>query len=547
MPTLNWLTRDKDIGAAAGVPYRLLGEATELSAGEPDTGNMLIQGDNLEALKALLPFYAGQVKCIYIDPPFNTGQALEFYDDNLEHSLWLGIMYARLELLRELLAQTGTIAIHLDDEELAYCIIVLDEIFGRKNRINICTFRQGAAVGHKAINPGVVTVTNYVVIYARDKVNCWKPNRVFTKRQRDPRYASFIENYEDDFPNWRLIPLSQAFAQTSGETPREKKRRLGDQYESSLEEFVLKNADRVVRSARPAYDGVGQETRNIIDQSKDDPNRVYLQVRQGYSDFYLHNGERWLFYRDKLKEIDGELVSGEPLTNLWDDLRSNNLHNEGGVKFPKGKKPEALIKRIFELFTNPGDLVLDSFLGSGTTAAVAHKMGRRYIGIEMGEHAVTHCRPRLQKVIDGEQGGISKSVGWQGGGGFRFYRLGPTVFDEAGQIRRDINFRVLAAHVWFSETNHPWNGKGDSPLLGLHDGRAYALLYNGILGDKRPDGGNVLIRATLERIRYEIARLNTKFDGRLTIYGEQSRLTATTLERENIVFKQMPYDLKAQT
>ena len=310
---------------------------------------------------------------------------------------------------------------------------------------------------------------------------------------------------------------------------------------------MLKNADRVVRSARPAYDGVGQETRNIIDQSKDDPNRVYLQVRQGYSDFYIHNGERWLFYRDKLKEIDGELVSGEPLTNLWDDLRSNNLHNEGGVKFPKGKKPEALIKRIFELFTNPGDLVLDSFLGSGTTAAVAHKMGRRYIGIEMGEHAVTHCRPRLQKVIDGEQGGISKSVGWQGGGGFRFYRLGPTVFDEAGQIRRDINFRVLAAHVWFSETNHPWNGNGASPLLGLHDGRAYALLYNGILGDKRPDGGNVLIRATLERIRDEIARLNTEFDGRLTIYGEQSRLTQTTLERENIVFKQMPYDLKAQT
>ena len=139
MPTLNWLTRDKDIGGAASVPYRLLGEATELSTGEPDTGNMLIQGNNLEALKALLPFYAGQVKCIYIDPPFNTGQALEFYDDNLEHSIWLGIMYARLELLRELLAQTGTIAIHLDDEELAYCIIVLDEIFGRKNRINICT------------------------------------------------------------------------------------------------------------------------------------------------------------------------------------------------------------------------------------------------------------------------------------------------------------------------------------------------------------------------------------------------------------------------
>ena len=547
MPTLNWLTRDKDIRAAAGVPYRLLGEVSELSAGDASAGNMLIQGDNLGALKALLPFYAGQVKCIYIDPPFNTGQALEHYDDNLEHSIWLGIMYARLELLRDLLAQTGTIAIHLDDEELAYCIIVLDEIFGRKNRINICTFRQGAAVGHKAINPGVVTVTNYIVIYAMDKANNWQPNRVFTKRQRDPRYASFIENYNENYTTWKLIPLAQAFAQISGETSREKKKRLGEKYEAEIDEFVIKNADRVVQPVPPDYEGVGQETRDLIDMSKENPDRVYLQTRDNYPDIYLCNGKRWLFYRDKLKEIDGELVSGEPLTNLWDDLRSNNLHNEGGVKFPKGKKPEALIKRIFELFSDPGDLILDSFLGSGTTAAVAHKMGRRYIGIEKGEHAVTHCRPRLQKVIDGEQGGISKSVNWQGGGGFRFYRLGPTVFDETGQISRDIDFKVLAAHVWFSETKHPWNGTGDSPLLGLHDGHAYALLYNGILGDRRPAGGNVLIRAILDRIRQEIAQSNTGFDGKLTIYGKQSRLTPTTLERENIVFKQMPYDLKAQT
>ena len=486
MPILHWLTRDEDIRAAARVPYRLLEEASDLSAGDTDDGNMLIQGDNLDALKALLPFYAGQVKCIYIDPPFNTGQAFQHYDDNMEHTIWLGIMYARLELLRDLLAPTGTIAIHLDDEELAYCICILDEIFGRKNRVNICTFRQAAAVGHKAINPGVVTVTNYVIIYARDKTNNWKPNRVFTRRERDTRYASFIENYEDDYPNWRLIPLSQAFSQTTGETLREQKKRLGDRYETALDEFVIKNADRVVRPARPDYQGVGQETRDMIDKSKDDPNRVYLQVRQNYPDIYMYNGERWLFYRDKLKEIDGELVSGEPLTNLWDDLRSNNLHNEGGVKFPKGKKPEALIKRVLELFTNPGDLVLDSFLGSGTTAAVAHKMGRRYIGIEMGEHAVSHCVPRLRKVIEGEQGGISKSVNWQGGGGFRFYRLGPPVFDEDGQIRSDIRFSVLAAHVYFSETGRPWKGKGDSPFLGLYDGRAYALLYNGILGDKRP-------------------------------------------------------------
>ena len=551
MPTLHWLTRDEDIRAASRVPYRLLEEARDLSSGGLDSGNILIQGDNLHALKALLPFYAGQVKCIYVDPPFNTGQAFPYYDDNIEHAIWLGLMYSRLELLRDLLAPTGTIAIHLDAEELAYCIVVLDEILGRNNRVNICTFRQGATVGHKAINPGLVTVTNYIVIYARDKANGWKPNRVFTKRGRDVRYASFIENGDDDYPNWRLIPLSQAFARASGETPREQKRRLGNQYETALDKFVIKYADYIVRSARPAYDGVGEETRNLIDKSRANPNWVYLQVREGYSDIYLKNGERWLFYRDKLKEIDGELVSGEPVSNLWDDLRSNNLHNEGGVTFPKGKKPESLIKRVFELFTNPDDLVLDSFLGSGTTAAVAHKMGRRWIGVEMGEHAVTHCVPRLNKVIEGEQGGISKSVGWQGGGGFRFYRLGPPVFDEDGHIRREIRFPVLAAHVWFSETERPWNGTDGSPLLGLHAGRAYGLLYNGILGDKNPGGGNVLTRATLGAIREKIAQAHPGFvrdnpNYPLTVYAEQSRLTPLTLERAAITFKQTPYDIKAR-
>ena len=164
----------------------------------------------------------------------------------------------------------------------------------------------------------------------------------------------------------------------------------------------------------------------------------------------------------------------------------------------------------------------------------------------MGEHAVTHCAPRLNKVIEGEQGGISESVGWQGGGGFRFYRLGPPVFDEEGHIRQDIRFPVLAAHVWFSETDRPWDGSGDSPLLGIHDGRAHALLYNGILGDKRPGGGNVLTRATLALIREDIAKLAPDFDGPLTVYGEQSRLTPATLDRERITFKQTPYDVKAR-
>lgn len=209
-------------------------------------------------------------------------------------------------------------------------------------------------------------------------------------------------------------------------------------------------------------------------------------------------------------------------------------------------KPERLIERILHIATNPSDLVLDSFLGSGTTAAVAHKMGRRYIGIEMGDHAVTHCAPRLKQVIDGEQGGISEGVGWKGGGGFRFYRLGPPVFDEEGHIRPDISFPVLAAHIWFSETATPWTATRRTPFLGIHAGQAFALLYNGILGDKRPEGGNVLTRATLALIRAAIAKADPKFAGPVTVYGEQSRITAPTLDREAVTFKQTPYDVKAR-
>lgn len=204
------------------------------------------------------------------------------------------------------------------------------------------------------------------------------------------------------------------------------------------------------------------------------------------------------------------------------------------------------MQRIFQISTDVGDLVLDSFLGSGTAAAVAQKMGRRYIGIEMGEHAVTHCAPRLKKVIDGEQGGISESVNWKGGGGFRFYRLGEPAFDAEGRIRDGIKFPILAAHVWFSETGVPWNGKGKSPLLGIYGERAFALLYNGILGDKTPKGGNVLTRETLGIIRERIVKKNPDFKGALTIYGEASRLSPETLARRNIVFKQTPYEVKAR-
>lgn len=203
-------------------------------------------------------------------------------------------------------------------------------------------------------------------------------------------------------------------------------------------------------------------------------------------------------------------------------------------------KPERLIQRILTLATNPGDLVMDSFLGSGTTAAVAQKMGRRWIGIEMGEHAKTHCAVRMKKVVDGEQGGISEAVGWKGGGGFRFYELGEAILKGDGTLTADIPFEVMAAHVWFTETKTPYDMGRKSPVLGVKDGVAYALLYNGILMDRRVNGGNVLTRKTLEVIDDDLKGLEYE---RLVVYAEASRLMPSTLEERRIEFKQTPYDL----
>ena len=514
MPTLQWLTRDKDIRSAASVPYRLLGEVSELSISEPDSGNMLLQGDNLEALKALLPFYAGQVKCIYIDPPYNTHSAFEHYDDNLEHTQWLAMMWPRLELLRELLAEDGSIWVSIDDNEGHYLKIVMDEVFGRSNFIANVIWQKLYTVKNSA--KYLSGMHDHILVYALDK-NRWRPNLL-------PRTEKSSKNYSNPDNDPRGPWTTNAI-------------QARNYYSLGTYEIVSPTG----RVHRP-------------------PTGTYWRVSKEKFEELKADGRIWWGTKGdaipRIKKFASETKRGIVPATLWfyKEAGTNAEAKQEVRKIIREEdeifltpKPERLLGQVLNIASSAGDLVLDSFLGSGTMAAVAHKMGRRYIGIEMGEHAVTHCQPRLQKVIDGEQGGISKSVGWQGGGGFRFYRLGPAVFDEAGQIRRDINFKILAAHVWFSETKRPWDGNSDSPLLGLHDGHAYALLYNGILGDKRPAGGNVLIRATLDRIRDEIVRLNTDFNGQLTIYGEQSRLASTTLERENIVFKQMPYDLKAQT
>ena len=412
---------------------RLLLEDPSKSYGDPTSPNMLIRGDNLLALKALELDFAGQFQCIYIDPPFNTGQAMADYEDGLEHSIWLTIMRDRLELLHRLLREDGTIFVHIDDNELGYLIVLMDEIFQRENRISIVTFKQGAATGHKSINPGCVNTSNFVLIYAKDKAS-WKPNRVFTGRERDKRYSSFIVNRKDDYRFWKFTTLGKAFAQSLELTEREAKKSLGEHYEEQLNEFVISHADSVIQPAPPNYDAISEAARNVVDASLKEPKQIFYLKRDDYSDMYFVAGKRLLFYREKLKQVDGVWVAGEPLTTIWTDILSNNLHNEGGVELPKGKKPEALIKRVLELSTKAGDWVLDSFAGSGTTAAAAHKMGRRWITIEMGIHCDEKVLPRLRHVVEGnDPSGITEATKWKGGGGFKYFELAESLLvqDEA--------------------------------------------------------------------------------------------------------------------
>ncbi|MDR1168375.1 MAG: site-specific DNA-methyltransferase [Heliobacteriaceae bacterium] len=511
MPILEWLNKGEAIKTADRVPYRLLQADSELSYGEPN-GNMLIKGDNLEALKALLPYYKGQVKCIYIDPPYNTGSAFEKYDDNLEHSTWLSLLYPRLELLRELLNENGLILISIDDREHAYLKVICDEIFGRSNFV--CTFiwearsGQGNTIGHIAENH------EYILCYAKNiqEVSFKKITNVANKG-----------NYSDEKGSYKREQLRQW-----GQGDRREDR-------PTMYYAVTAPSGEEIYPFRPDNtDGRWRVSKAKMDEL----------IANNDVDFVKDENGRWLLYK---KIRDGRVTysaHGTLLTKIGTASTATIELKELflGIKIFDTPKPEVLIQHLLNLVTNENDLVLDSFLGSGTTAAVAHKMNRHYIGIEMGEHAITTSIPRLKAVIDGEQGGISKAVNWQGGGGFTFYDLGETVFDENGNINPKVDFKTLASHIWFVETKTPLLQCEKSPLLGVHNETAYYLLYNGILGDKKVDGGNVLT----SKIYEALPNPKEPFSGKKIIYGEASRLSSAKLKELNITFKQTPYDVKAR-
>ena len=388
--------------------------------------NMLIKGDNLLALKALEQDYAGKVKCIYIDPPFNTGAAFEHYEDGLEHSLWLSLMRQRLQILRDLMTMDGAIFVHLDDNEGDYCKVLMDEIFGRRNFISRLTVEARAPSAFSTVNPGVFKASEYILWYARDREQ-FRENSGRVKRDPDYAYSKWLSNPEVSPEQWTFENLSDVYA-------RQPQRRASSP-KAALERFnafIVSNASRICRLASISDSGAGQAILDLKRDSLNNRGKLYHMRRSGgLDDVYVIDGQQLIFYGKNVVELDGEKTASRLLTNIWTDIAWEGIAAEGGVRFPKGKKPERLLRRCIELTTDREDIVLDSFAGSGTTGAVAHKLGRRWIMVEIGDHADTHIVPRMTRIVKGEdRSGISEVAGWKGGGGFRYYTLAPSLLER---------------------------------------------------------------------------------------------------------------------
>ena len=529
MPTLNWIGKEAVVRHHKEVPYRLLEPVPDLSCGDTGSGSLIVQGDNLHALKALLPRYAGQVKCIYIDPPYNTGNEGWVYNDNVNspeirkwlgevvgkegetldrHDRWLSMMYPRLVLLRQFLREDGAIFVSIDDNEVAALRLLMDEVFGR-NRFVACNVWQKR---YSRENRGSIgDVHEYLVTYAMN------PDRFQEVRNRvpiDEKQAAVYRNPNDDPKGrWRGIPMTaQGFRPNQMyeiETPSGKKVRPPEgRCWSTIESEYLK-----LRTEGRIYFGKNSDSQPSVIR--------YLSEVEGFVP--------WTWWpHDEVGHTD--------------EARKEVQAIFGTQTAFDTPKPSRFIQRVIQIASNPGDLVLDSFAGSGTTGHAILKQNsddggnRRFILVEMDDRIARNVTAeRVKRVAQGYTDAKGNSIGGLGGG-FQFCRLSDEpLFDAEGQIRRDVSFAQLAEFVWFAETGTGYRTQANSPLLGVHEGRAIYLLYNGILKDRSIAGGNVLTGPVFD--------LLPKFAGPKVIYAAANRMGGRAA-REGVTFKQTPYALE---
>jgi adenine-specific DNA-methyltransferase len=534
---------------------RILIENHEKSYGDSNSENMLIHGDNLIALQALQQDFHGSIKCIYIDPPYNTGSALvgQKYDDNLEHSTWLTLMRSRLVLLRELLCEEGTIWIQIDDEEQAYLKVLCDEVFGRGNFVNMISvnMKNIAGVSGGGEDKRLKKNCEYILIYAKDysllplfngpytyteisdlvqqyaeEGKSWKYTSVLVEPGEKEYYGSTVDGDGNEIKVYlRKNPVMMSIKQVAtrdGITEKEAYQKYG------ISIFQTTNSQSSIRTRVMEYraeKGISEDLISIEYVPRTGKNRGIV-----YEQFYKGDKCRlFVWLKDTSEVIDGELFKKDLQGTYWDmNAWMKNLTKEGSVEFGNGKKPEQLIRQIFEMTTEPGDWVLDSFLGSGTTAAVATKMGRKWVGIELRNHAYTHCKVRLDRVVSGEDaGGITKAVGWEGGSGYHFYELAPSLLVKNEhlpiyQINPEYTFEMLCEAICKIE-GFRYRPKG---------------IYHGHSSEKR------FIHITKEFVNAEYIRsISTTLgeDQSLLVYS--TKVQSDLRLPDNIEVKRIPKDL----
>ncbi|MBV5343060.1 site-specific DNA-methyltransferase, partial [bacterium] len=439
---LTWIGKGKE----PQLEPRILIEDPSKSYGDPKAENMLIHGDNLLALKALEQNFSGKIKCIYIDPPFNTGAAFEHYDDGVEHSIWLDLMYRRLQILQVLLSKDGIIIVHLDDNEFHYLKVVMDELFGRDNFISSIAVKSSTPSGLKTTHKDktIIKTKDLILVYkGRGEI---KINPIYARKDKwDTHYSKYLDKKTDIIYDLVDVLIDNNILPVGSKL---KDIKLDDKFYK----FYVKHKDNIFQTQPVMPDEHKQKS---IEQK----DLLYKYEAEGGTN-YAMNGRRYAFISTSLNILEDDTEDlGILLCDFWSDIDFQNTQNEGGVSFPASKKPEKIVFRFLKMFTKEGDFVLDSFLGSGTTAAVAQKMKRKWIGIELGEHANTHCVPRLKNIIKGlDPSGITDILKWKGGGGFKFYTLAPSLIqqDKYGNdiINLVYNANMLAAAMAKQEGFH---------------------------------------------------------------------------------------------
>jgi adenine-specific DNA-methyltransferase len=385
--------------------------------------NLIIKGNNLLALHSLKSEFTGEIKLIYIDPPYNTGTDSFAYNDRFNHSTWLTFMKNRLEVAKDLLKDDGAIFVQIDHHQLAYINILMDEIFDKQNKVQVIAVRTASPAGFKTVNPGPIDVTEYILFYTKNKPS-FKFKKSYVPVGYNKNYNLYVDKYKD-ISKWKFFPIKDKMLESLGfADEKEAKKKYGKLWEAIskvlISNFAFENADNIV-SIRDPHKPTEKVKELMLESKK--KNKLIEYKREDGSIMYLYNGGALAFYSNKIKIVDGKKEVTELLTDFWGHISWAGIASEGGVKLKNGKKPEKLLKQIFELATEENDIIIDYHAGSGTTCAVAHKMNRQYIGIEQLDYGDNDSVIRINNVINGDESGISEIFKWKGGGSFVYCEL----------------------------------------------------------------------------------------------------------------------------